>query len=182
MNLALSPEAAASATFWHSVESWLRLLAAIAALVLIELSHPCFAAWAAAELVLAPPELELGVDVLLVAPELELGVDVLLLLLLPQPATTTLPATTSDSRTMIFVRMYESLRSKVSRYRIRPPARRQVRSERVNVPHRTSAIATRSGHESTRALAARVDSDRANGVSLATRSQLRRATPIATGR
>jgi len=58
------------------------LLAAIAGL-LIPLSHPCLAAWAAAEFV--PPELELGADVLLEPAEPELGLDVLLLLL-PHPA------------------------------------------------------------------------------------------------
>lgn len=102
MNFALSPEAAASATFWHSAESSLRLLAEIAGLFLIPASHPCFAAWAAAEFVLVPLELELGVELL------ELAVDVLLLLLLPQPVTAIPPATTSTNSTMTVIRMDES--------------------------------------------------------------------------
>jgi hypothetical protein len=109
--LVRSPEPAASATFWQSAVSALRELAAIAGLLLIAVKQPCFAAWAAAEFVLPPPELlELGVDVLLAAPELELGLDLLLLLLLlPHPVTTTLPATTSIKTTIIRVRMYNPL-------------------------------------------------------------------------
>jgi hypothetical protein len=112
LNLVLSPEAAASASCWHSLDSSLRLLASIAALLLIADSHPCFAAAAAAEFVLpppeleldvevvpAPPELELGVDVLPAPPELELGADVLCELLLPQPVSTALPATTNTTKT-----------------------------------------------------------------------------------
>ncbi|MHB8692017.1 MAG: hypothetical protein ACYDHH_12295 [Solirubrobacteraceae bacterium] len=108
--MAKSPEAAALATFWHSVESPLRLLGSSAGLFVIPASHACFAAVAAAEFVLPPPELELGVEVLLLPPEPELGAD--LLLLLPQPVTTTLPATTSTNKIMTFVLMCESLLSK----------------------------------------------------------------------
>ncbi len=110
MNFDLSPVAAASATFWQSAESALRLLGSSAGLLLTAVSHPCFAAAATAEFALLPPELlelvelpellavlvaggALAVDVLdaggLDAAVLEL----LLLLLLPQPATSAPPTT-----------------------------------------------------------------------------------------
>jgi hypothetical protein len=116
LNFALSPEAAAWATFWQSVESWLFLLESSAGLLLIALSHPCFAAAATAgfapellELVELPELLAvlvaggLAVDVLdaggLDAAVLELLL--LLLLLLPHPATSAPPtariATTENS-------------------------------------------------------------------------------------
>ena len=67
MNFALSPVAAASATFRQSAESALRLLESSAGLLATALSHPCFAAAATAELVPLPPELELDVEVLAAA-------------------------------------------------------------------------------------------------------------------
>jgi hypothetical protein len=106
----LSPEAAASATFWQSAESALRLLGSSAGLLLTALSHPCFAAAATAEFVLPPPELPelvelpelLGVLVAGVLADDVLDAAVLeLLLLLPQPATSAPPtarvATTENS-------------------------------------------------------------------------------------
>ncbi len=123
--MALSPEAAAAATFWQSFASSLRLLAAIAGLFVIPASHPCFAA-AAAEFVLPAPEMELGDEVLLEPPKLELGDEVVLeppalglavdvlLLLLPHPVTTALPATTSTNKTMTFALMCGPLVLKMS--------------------------------------------------------------------
>jgi hypothetical protein len=109
------------------------LLGSSAGLLDTALSHPCFAAAATEEFVLPPAELEvlpaveleLGAEVLppvelelcaevLLPAALELGVELLLLLLLllPQPVSTALPVTTSANKTMTFVRMYQSLRSK----------------------------------------------------------------------
>jgi hypothetical protein len=114
LNFALSPVAAASATFWQSEESVLRLLGSSAGLLLTALSHPCFAAAATAEFVPPPELLELvelpallGVLVAGVLDEDVLDAAVLdaavleLLLLLPQPATNAPPtariATTENS-------------------------------------------------------------------------------------
>ena len=113
LNFDRLPVAAAAATFWQSAERALRLLGLIAGLFLIPASQPCFAAAAAAEFpppalaLLLPPELDVLVDEL-PPPELDFDVEVLLLelvvfalllfeLLLPQPATKTLPAATSAS-------------------------------------------------------------------------------------
>jgi hypothetical protein len=117
LNFALSPEAAASATFWQSAESALRLLGSSAALLLTALSHPCLAAAATAEFV-PPPEL---LDVLeppdvLDPPELpdppELLDDVpdppdaeLELLLLPQPATSAPPSAATVTMRHSFLTM-----------------------------------------------------------------------------
>jgi hypothetical protein len=109
--LALLPDAAASATFWQSAESLLRSLAASVELLLTALSHPCFAAWATADV--APPVpavVEPGAVVLLVAPvlgaalELVVGVDVLLfLLLLPHPATVAVRAATTHTTLSVLI-------------------------------------------------------------------------------
>jgi hypothetical protein len=112
LNFPLSPEAAALATFWQSADSVLRLLGSSAGLLLTALSHPCFAAAAAAEFV-PPPELLALVEL----PELPALLDVVAggaaaddvlvddvvveLLLLPQPAMSAPPtariATTENS-------------------------------------------------------------------------------------
>jgi hypothetical protein len=94
----LSPDAAALATFWQSAESALRLLGSSAGLVLIALSHACFAAAATLEFAAPPPELLelvelpelLGVLVAGVLADDVLGAAVLELLL-PQPATSAPP-------------------------------------------------------------------------------------------